>query len=91
MSVPQTGAKAAGAVFGLALLFATGAFGFLLLFQAVRLNADLPAPRPPAPAATDFDSHPAEPVEVAPPEAPQPHPAPRKTSPDNPAPVWEGD
>jgi hypothetical protein len=91
MSAPQAGTKAASAAFGLALLFATGAFGFLLLVQAVRLNADLPAPRRPVPAATDFDSPAPEPVEVAVPEAPAPHPAPRQTSPYNPAPVWEGD
>jgi hypothetical protein len=92
MSGSQAGAKAAAVAFGVALLFATGGFGFLLLFQAVRLNADRPAPRQPVPAAADFDAHGPEPVEVAPPEAPEPHPAPRKTSPVAPAaPAWEGD
>jgi hypothetical protein len=92
MSGSQAGAKAAAVAFGVALLFATGGFGFLLLFQAVRLNSDLPPPRQPVPAAAELELLGPEPTEVAVPEAPEPHPAPRKTSPSAPAPAaWEGD
>jgi hypothetical protein len=67
---------AAGAAFGLALLFATGGFGFVLVMQAARLGVEAPAPRQRAPEvipeAAPEGARPAEPA-----QAPAPHERPR--------------
>jgi hypothetical protein len=72
----------AGALFGLALLFASGGFALWLLVEAVRLNADSP-PRRPIPAAVEeFEPPDALGAEVArgPAVAPLPRPVTRDPS-----------